>query len=361
MRKITKTILIILIAVALAIIAFCIFYLGRFETMASIEKLSDYDDGYNLYSMDVKYDYSTQDVIDSGFADTQGYVDAVIKESLPLLPVKMELPEYGCSTYSAKADDGDAIMGRNYDFKLDTSCMVVNCSPRDGFRSIGFAALDNMGADSADKSISSKMACLTAPFGCLGGINEKGVSIAVLTLDSDPTDQNTGREKVTPSLAIRLVLDNAATTEEAVELIDSYDMYAVNGRDYHLFISDATGDSRVVEYDCEDEDRAMVATPVQAATNFFAMYADKVKPNQHNGIYGLGKERYDIVMKIIEQNGGKLTEETAWAALRKVSSDRDPENVTSNTQWSIVYNNTEKTAKVVLRRNWGDVFSFDIK
>ena len=61
----------------------------------------------------------------------------------------------------------------------------------------------------------------------------------------------------------------------------------------NFYITDASGDGRVVEYDCESETREMVATPIRSITNFFGLYKDKVLPNQKNGIYGHGKERYD--------------------------------------------------------------------
>ena len=80
-------------------------------------------------------------------------------------------------------------------------------------------------------------------------MNEKGVSIAVLTLDSEPVHQNTGRPVIGTTLVIRLILDRAATTEEAVELLNQYDMFATSGRDYHFYITDASGDGRVVEYE----------------------------------------------------------------------------------------------------------------
>ena len=356
-----KLLLTLLTLVFLCLAVFCVVYYSRFQTMSTIERISDYEDGKNIYSMTVSYDYSLQNIIDSGFTDTQGFVDALIKESLPLLPIKMELPSYGCSVYRASTEDGQIIMGRNYDFKLDTSCMLVRCSPKNGYSSIAFAALNNVGADDADGSIKAKMACLTSPFCCLDGVNEKGVSVAVLTLDSDPTDQNTGREKLTHSLAIRLILDNAATTQEAVDLIKSYDMLSVNGRDYHLFISDASGDSRVLENDCEDPARTMVDTPIQAITNFYGLYIDKVESNQRNGIYGHGKERYDRMMEVIEPNGGILTNDEAWAALIAASSKPNPESVTSNTQWSIIFNNTNPSAQIALRRNWGDVYRFELE
>ena len=82
------------------------------------------------------------------------------------------------------------------------------------------------------------------------------------TLDSEPVHQNTGKPVIGTTLVIRLILDRAATTEEAVELLNQYDMFATSGRDYHFYITDASGDGRVVEYDCESETREMVATPI---------------------------------------------------------------------------------------------------
>jgi choloylglycine hydrolase len=72
-------------------------------------------------------------------------------------------------------------MGRNYDFKLDTSAMLVYCTPPNGYKSVAFAALDNISANTPDESMKKKLATLTSPFICLDGMNEKGVSIAVLT------------------------------------------------------------------------------------------------------------------------------------------------------------------------------------
>lgn len=192
-------------------------------------------------------------------------------------------------------------MGRNYDFKNDTSAMLVYCTPKDGYKSVGFAALDNVSANVPDESLKKKLTALTAPFICLDGMNEKGVSIAVLTLDSEPVFQNTGKPVIATTLAIRLVLDHAASTEEVIELLRGYDMFASSGRDYHFYITDASGDSRVVEYDCESDTRELVATPIRTITNFYGLYIDKVLPNQRNGIYGHGQERYDAVEEVLSK------------------------------------------------------------
>ena len=355
-----KTVLLCILAVIVVIVLiFCLVYISRFRSIATIKKISDYDDGYDLYSITIKYDYSIDDIIKSGYTNTQEFTDAVVKESLPLLPVHIEIPDFGCSAFRTKTTDGNVLMGRNYDFKLDTSAMMVLCEPKNGYKSIAFAALDNIGADQID-GLTKKMACLTAPFVCLDGVNEKGVSIAVLTLTSEPTIQNTGKPKLATSLLIRLVLDRASTTEEALDMIRQYDIFSANGRDYHFIINDASGNSVAVEFDCESEKREMVVTPTDAITNFFVMYADKVEPGKTNGIYGKGKDRYNAILEVLSNNAGAITRETAWEALRSAAQDPNPQDVTSNTQWSIVFDNTNGTAEITTRRHWTDRFSFSI-
>ena len=210
--------------------------------------------------------------------------------------------------------------------------------------------------------MAKKLACLTAPFICLDGMNEKGVSIAVLTLDSEPVNQSTGKQKIFTTLAIRLVLDRAATTQEAVDLLNSYDMFATSGRDYHFFVVDASGDGRVLEYDPEQEGRPLRWTAMQAITNFYGCYTYLVKPNQRNGIYGHGKERYDAIMDVlaIRDPDGNIPADTAWRALQASAQDPNPVDVTSNTQWSLVYDDTALTAQIALRRHWDDVLHYDL-
>ncbi|WP_394283038.1 linear amide C-N hydrolase [Frisingicoccus sp.] len=362
MNKVIKRVLIILLMiVVLAAAVFLGIYFTRIQTIGSIEQLTDYEDGYNLYRMDVKYDYSIENVINRGIEDDQMMIDSMLKEVLPLLPVKMKAPNFGCTSFSLTDTDGDVHMGRNYDFKSDTSAMLVYCTPKDGYKSVAVAALDNVSANVPDENIKKKLASLASPFICLDGINEKGVSISVLTLDSEPVRQNTGKPIISTTLAIRLVLDRAATTEEAVELLRSYDMYSSAGRDYHFYITDASGDGRVVEYDCESETRELVATPTEAVTNFFIIYKEKALPNQKNGIYGHGRERYDAVMKVLEEEKGNYTNDTVWKAMKSAAQYPDPDDITSNTQWSVSYNNTDLTAEIAIRRNWEDIIHIELE
>ena len=249
-------------------------YGSRAATMASIRQIAPADGPYGLYAMDVSYRYDLDRIIERGLGSDQDNMDAILAEVLPLVPVHMQAPQFGCSAFTLAGGEG-VLMGRNYDFKFDTSAMLVHTAPADGYESIGFCALDNLGMVDALQT-KSRFACLAAPFACLDGVNEKGVSCAVLTLDSKPTFRITGKPIISTPMAIRLVLDRAATTQQAVDLLLSYDMFATSGRDYHFYITDAQGDGRVIEYDCDSPERMPVVTPTRQVTNFFVMHQDKV-------------------------------------------------------------------------------------
>ena len=358
-RIVLRVLLVLLFLIVLALLGLGALYASRLKTIGSIRKITKYDE-FDLYRMDVQYDYSIDDIIRHGITDNQSMIDAILQEALPLLPIKMKAPQFGCSAFTAPTADGHILMGRNYDFKNDSSAMLVYCTPKNGYKSVALAALDNISANRADASMAKKLACLTAPFICLDGMNEKGVSIAVLTLDSEPVDQNTGKQKIFTTLAIRLVLDRAATTQEAVDLLRGYDMFATSGRDYHFYITDATGDGRVVEYDPDDAARTLVDTKMSAITNFFGMYSDRVEANRKNGIYGHGKERYNAIMDVLDANAGSMTQDAAWEALRAAAQEPNPEDVTSNTQWSLIYDDTALTAQIVIRRDWDTVTGYDL-
>lgn len=331
----------------------------RIGSMRSIKAIATYDDGFGLYSMDISYDYDLDRIISRGIRDDMSLIDSIRKEVLPFIPLRIRAPEFACTAFKMDAG-GRILMGRNYDFKFDTSALLVRCRPRNGYASVAFAALDNIDAN-RPSTFRSRLACLTAPFICLDGMNEKGVSIAVLTLDSEPTRQkSTSRHGISTSLAIRLVLDRADSTAKAVELLEGYDMIATGGRDYHFYITDSTGDGRVVEYDCESDERRLIATKCDAVTNFYAMYADKVVPGCRNGIYGHGKERYDAAMEIIEGTRDVAGDEDAWRVLRATSQKPNPDDITSNTQWSIVYDDSGLAGEVSIRLHWDDRFGFEL-
>lgn len=99
------------------------------QSIHSIRKLTDYEN-YNLYRMDIDYAYDLDRLIDRGITDNQSMINAILAEALPYLPIHMKAPNFGCSAFCTQGTDGHTLMGRNYDFKNDTSAMLVYCTPR---------------------------------------------------------------------------------------------------------------------------------------------------------------------------------------------------------------------------------------
>ena len=149
-------------------------YFTRLKSIHSIRKLTDYEN-YNLYRMDIDYAYDLDRLIDRGITDNQSMINAILAEALPYLPIHMKAPNFGCSAFCTQGTDGHTLMGRNYDFKNDTSAMLVYCTPKDGYASVAFAALDNINANTPDASMAKKLATLTAPFICLDEIGRAHV------------------------------------------------------------------------------------------------------------------------------------------------------------------------------------------
>lgn len=82
-----RTILLSLLILLLLVLGvFVGFYFTRLQTIQSIEQITDYDDGYNLYRMNVQYDYSLDRVIAYGITDNQTMLDAILKEALRFCP-----------------------------------------------------------------------------------------------------------------------------------------------------------------------------------------------------------------------------------------------------------------------------------
>ena len=325
-----------------------------------IDPVSVYDGRYYLYDMTMKYDYDVHAVIRNFTEQKEKYksggssVDIessnAVKKALGMTTDKeINFDLFGCTAFSVKSSEKSVYMGRNYDYATNTSCVLVRCNPRPQvigertYKSIACAASSSLTMEqfaNEDETIFKFL-----PFVCLDGINEKGVSIAILVAGNKeemyPTYQVADGSNIFTTLAVRLVLDCAESTAEAITLLKGYNMFANGSKDYHFFISDMTGDSRIVEYDYRSDSRQMVVTKNDVVTNFY------IYDENH---FGHGYDRYKTVKEILAKSKIESTE--CWDALEKSSQKYKAGDPTSNTQWSILFNNTNQSAEIAIRRHF---------
>ena len=352
MKKIMRNIVItIVITLILILVGIGVMFNKEIASILSIKKHDD----YGFYEMNVTSDYALDDLIADGGAKTDAELTSyLIDKILKGLPIEFDVPNFGCATFLAHTIEGDVLFGRNYDLTPVPS-MLVRTTPENGYASVSIANADVLGFKVGEEpTIMQKAMALASPYVLMDGMNEKGLSIGVLLIADEPTKQDTDKPDMTTTAMMRVVLDKAASVDEAIELFNSYDMNASAGASYHFQVVDASGDSAVIEYiDNEIEVIKKEEGKNQALTNFL------ISPKKAN--FGKGQDRYKTIMTTLDEKEGILSEEEAMDLLSKVyQSDPDAKDSTSNTQWSVVYNNTDLTLDISINGNYEQVYSFSL-
>ncbi len=228
--------------------------------------------------------------------------------------------------------------------------MIIQSVPENGYKSISTVNTDFIAMSRVDLSqLPDKYQALIYLYAPLDGMNEKGLAVSVnMIQDSATINQNTGKPGLTTTTAIRLLLDKAASVDEALELLGRYDMHASMGYMMHLAIADNTGRSVVVEY--INNEMTVVETPV--VTNFYLAEGEK------NSIgTAQSHERYDILMDTLATHNAMTTDEVR-DALDSVSKDNWGEF--ESTEWSVVFDQENLTAQYYHRENYAENYTFQL-
>lgn len=344
-RALRNILLVLLVLVLLAAgILYAMFH-RELNTLRSLEQVGD----AHLFTMDYTGDYALDDFLETGASSDAELVSYLTRQLLKGIPMNFDLPDLGCSTYSAQLEDGTPIFGRNFDM-YDSPALLVTTRPENGYASISMVNLAYIGysSEKLPTSLKNSIMTLAAPYVPLDGVNEKGLCVGVLLIDTEPTHQQTDKVDITTTSAIRMLLDKAATVEEAVALLEQYDMHASANSCYHFHIADAQGGSVVVEY----VDHVMNVVESKAATNFL------LTPGDYD--FGAGQDRYATLMDTLHETGGILADSSAAMALLQSVSQQPQEGKRSSTQWSCVYDQSRATVDIVMNMDYDTVYSFSL-
>ena len=346
-----------------------------------IHSMKDLDGNGRLYEIDYNQDYMLDSVMQPGITEQTELFRHIASLLFDNLPAENAAVKYGagCSAFAAQEAEGKGfLMGRNYDFRhftpdnksyLPTSAILVRTAPEGGKKSISMVDGLNLGFgqgfyNDGKTDLSMLMAL---PYAALDGINEDGFAIGVLALNEKQTNQQTGKQRIGTTVAIRMMLDKASTVREAIEMLKNYDMdMRGNGHsNYHFFMADATGDYAIVEYTF-DKDRTepkvmevfTADDSLRCVTNFY------VAPSMTGTTDGWGsshgKDRYENLRKTLDEKKHVMKEDEAMQLLEKVSQP-PTEELTSQTQWSALYNLTEKTLRLTILREYAKEYNFRIE
>lgn len=371
------------------------------STVMSIEMIVEANEENKsapVYLMDVKGGYYFDEFINQGGASNDDELISFVVDNITkgIIPINLSSPEIGCSSFTGIGNNGTKYFGRNYDFSTSTG-MIVRTNPGNGrYASISSVDLQFLGIKDgrALDSIIDKVICLAATYAPLDGINEAGVSCGIYMSyqgkegEVISTNQTTPKPDLTSTTMLRLILDYAGSVDEAVELVNKYDLHDSANTSFHYMVADATGKSAILEWvyatdetDTDGTKRELkvyyndsdnVIGEKETANNFQYVTNFIVTPDYYNSDAAKkGFDRYNAIENKINPTGentqGYMNEEEALDVLKLVGRRRwDAENGKSDsntiTVWSALYDLTNKKVIWVSNEEFDkkeSVFTFD--
>ncbi|MBN2153140.1 MAG: linear amide C-N hydrolase, partial [Candidatus Lokiarchaeota archaeon] len=158
-------------------------------------------------------------------------------------------PRHSCTTVAFRTRDGQELLGRNFDWKHD-ACLVLRTHNRSGASSVAVVDPYYLGLD-ADRldhpSLAERFRLLFTPYIAMDGVNEHGVAIGEMSLAGTEAPFDPAKPTLINSIAIRLILDTARNTDEAVDVLRNYNLH-FPASTCHYLIADAAGKTAAVEF-----------------------------------------------------------------------------------------------------------------
>ena len=302
----------------------------------------------------------------------------------------------GCSAFYTESTDGGYRTGRNYDLPhMDKQGnttglnMVVRCSPEGKYSSVGVADVAmfsrigmNYVQGSLDKGQLTDVLLSLVPYICVDGINETGLSASILALDLKEGETavfqtEEGKEPVIITELLRQILDNCASVGEAVELAKDRNMINTFGADFHMFVTDDSGSSAVLEW----RNNTFIVTYTDMITNFYVAFDDAEDCYLDGGLkekfiapaenpfnyrfgYGHGYERFKKLMAVKAEKAAAgsmaMDDSEIMETLKAVSQEYTGE-LTSLTQYSAIYDNTNGTLDLCVYPDYSKVYHYDVE
>ena len=353
-----------------------------------------------VYEMTMDGGYYFDEFIEQGGVsnDTdliQFIVDNITKG---IIPISMEAPEVGCSSFTTIDENGNHLFGRNYDF-ASTSSLILHTNPGNGrHASISSVDLQFLGLGDGINGLIDNLTAIAAAYAPLDGMNDAGVSCGIYMSYQGPgdlsysTNQQTEKPDLTSTTMLRMILDYADDVDEAVELVKKYDFHDSANSSFHYMVADKSGKSAILEWVNEnetdstdidgtkrvlkvyynDQDKILgedeAQNNFQYITNFIVTpgyYANETQEDMK------GLDRYNYIKETINPDGsnteGHFSKEQSLKLLEDLGRRKWNQTVGSDsnniTVWSVLYDLDNLEATWISNEEFGEegsVFTFSL-
>ena len=313
---------------------------NHIRTLSSLKRVA----GTNAFVMDYYLDYSL-DEIESDGMDVHNIEDSCIETFFPdfLLPIAQNVKRWfipkkiestsdqghHCSTLFLRGQDGTCFFARNHDWKND-AFLILRVHDKKGLASIALIDLAYLNLNRSDldrTNLIQRIPLLFAPYYAMDGINRHGVAVGVMSVDDLPVipSRDSSKPDVINSTLMRIILDNAKSTEDALSIAEQYNVHFVDASQ-HVLIGDSSGRSGIIEHINGRIEFLASSTHWQVCTNH-QMHGNSEKQNDEKC------SRYRTGSDIAEQLDRQIGFTDVESAVRTMS-------VENWTMWTSVYNLT---------------------
>lgn len=323
--------------------------------------------GY-LYEIQYMGDYKLEQVLDAMQVSGAGLQDSIRKVILgdssnkigdPLPFKQLDL------AISAMTPENHPLLAHSYHVTNDErAIVVVHTAAPEKYASVGIADMGYIGSRKNDflSSAEGQEALLYTPFYVIDGVNEKGFSIAAITVPGDNAVQDNGNRKIFSMLIPRYMLDNARSVQDALEKFQKLDVVMPEGGSYHWLLNDAYGDSAVVEY----VRNTFVSQPKAYVDKYQVVANYWLNPMVAKDPAEKGMQRTKILKKFFKKNKYP-TEQQLMDELEAARATKEPEltkkgsDLTLATCWSVVYDLEKRLLTLCFKEDYNNRYGFKLQ
>jgi hypothetical protein len=311
-----------------------------------------------MYVLDYYADYHLDEIAKNGIDvdDPEGslgrtllpdflasWIAGSVKKNLPPVRESIRPPRHSCTTVAFHTRDGHELLGRNFDWMHD-ACLVLRIHGRGGASSVAVLDPHYLGLDAErldHPSLAERFRLLFTPYIAMDGMNEHGVAIGEMSLEGTRAPFDPAKPSLINSVAIRLILDHARNTDEAVDVMRDYNLH-FPATTCHYLIADAAGKTAAVEF----LDGRVTVTGTgetwQVSTNHRLAGKSEAENDQACWRYRKASDRVAAL-------DGELDVTGMLDVMASVS-------VKDWTMWTSVYNLTTGEYEIAYRRRFDDAF-----
>jgi hypothetical protein len=259
-------------------------------------------------------------------------------------------PAWACSLFAAWGDPDHKVYGRNFDWRYSPALLLFTDPPQ-GYASISMVDIAYLGFNSSQvrtltrQPLLDRRPLLYAPYLPFDGMNEHGLAIGMAAVPPGGMQPDPGKETIDSLMVMRIILDHARNVDEAIGILQSYNIDMGGGPPIHYLIADASGKATLIEFHQGQMEVIPNLSDWHQATNFL------VTPVKESP---LGRcQRYDTIHQRLTETEGQLRPRGSMALLDNVSQN--------STQWSVIYEMSSGKIHVAMGRAYDEVYTFKMK